>query len=69
MQSDKEQQPFDSRIRSHVSVHLELNENSSVHNCGCVVNGSNAMAAICIEYYKNINNKNMSEILYNNVVQ
>ena len=27
-------------------VHLGLNVSSSTHNCGCVVNGSNAMAAM-----------------------
>ena len=31
--------------RDHV-VHLGLNINSSTHNCGCMVNGSNFMAAI-----------------------
>ena len=34
-----------SRVRDHV-VHLGLNVSSSAHNCGYVVNGSNAMAAI-----------------------
>ena len=27
-------------------VHLGLNVSSSAHNCGCVVDGGNAMAAI-----------------------
>ena len=27
-------------------LHLGLNVSSSAHNCGCVVNGGNAMAAI-----------------------
>ena len=27
-------------------VHLGLNVRSSAHNCGCVVDGGNAMAAI-----------------------
>ena len=27
-------------------VHLGLNVSNSAHNCGCVVDGSNAMAAI-----------------------
>ena len=26
-------------------VHLDLNVSSSTHDCGCVVNGGNAMAA------------------------
>ena len=32
--------------RDHVIVHLGLNVSSSAHNYGCVVDGSNAMAAI-----------------------
>ena len=36
----------DSRVRDHVIVHLGLNVSSSAHNCGCMVNGGNAMAAI-----------------------
>ena len=32
--------------RDHVVVHLGINVNSSAHNCGCVVDGCNAMAAI-----------------------
>ena len=27
-------------------VHLGLNVSSSVHNCGCVIDGGNAMAVI-----------------------
>ena len=30
----------------HAIVHLGLNVSSSNHNCGCVVDGGNAMAAI-----------------------
>ena len=37
---------YDSQVRDHVIVHLVLNLNSSAHNCGCVVDGGNAMAAI-----------------------
>ena len=37
---------YDSRVRDHVIVPLGLNVSSSAHNCGCVVDGSNAMAAI-----------------------
>ena len=37
---------YDSWVRDHVIVHLGLNVSSSAHNCGCVVDGSNAMAAI-----------------------
>ena len=37
---------YDSRVRDHVFVHLGLNVSSSAHNCGCVVDGGNAMAAI-----------------------
>ena len=29
-------------------VHLGLNVSSSTHNCGCMVDSSNAMAAICV---------------------
>ena len=36
----------DSWVRDHVIVYLGLNVSSSAHNCGCVVDGSNAMAAI-----------------------
>ena len=35
-----------SRDSDHAIVHLGLNVSSSAHNCGCVVNGVNAMAAI-----------------------
>ena len=37
---------YDSQVRDHVIMHLVLNVSSSAHNCGCVVNGGNAMAAI-----------------------
>ena len=37
---------YGSRVRDRVIVHLGLNLSSSTHNCGCVVNGSNTMAAI-----------------------
>ena len=30
----------------YVIVHLGLNVSSSAHNCGCVVDGGNAMAVI-----------------------
>ena len=33
-------------IRRFAIVHLGLNVSSSAHNCGCVVDGGNAMAAI-----------------------
>ena len=35
---------YDSCVRDHVTVHLGVS--SSAHNCGCMVNGGNAMAAI-----------------------
>ena len=34
------------RDSDHAIVHLGLNVSSSAHNCGCVVDGGNAMAAI-----------------------
>ena len=37
---------YDSRVRDHVIVHLRLNVSSSTHNCGCMVDGGNTMAAI-----------------------
>ena len=37
---------YDSRVRDHVILHLGLNVSSFAHNCGCMVDGSNAMAAI-----------------------
>ena len=37
---------YDSRVRDHVIVHLSLNVSSSAYNCGCVVDGGNAMATI-----------------------
>ena len=36
----------DSLVRDRVIVHLGLNVSSSAHDCGCVINGGNAMAAI-----------------------
>ena len=36
----------DSQVRDRVIVHFGLNVSSSAHDCGCVVNGGNAMAAI-----------------------
>ena len=33
-------------LPDHAIVHLGLNISSSAHNCGCVVDGGNAMAAI-----------------------
>ena len=35
-----------SRDSDHAIVHLGLNVSSSAHNCGCVVDDGNAMAAI-----------------------
>ena len=37
---------YSSQNSDHVFVHLGLNVSSSAHNCGCVVDDSNAMAAI-----------------------
>ena len=37
---------YGSRDSNHVIVHSGLNVSSSAHNCGCVVDGVNAMAAI-----------------------
>ena len=37
---------YGSQDSDHAIVHLGLNVSSSAHNCGCVVNGGNAMAAI-----------------------
>ena len=37
---------YGSRDSDHALVHLGLNVSSSAHNCGCVVDGGNAMAAI-----------------------
>ena len=37
---------YDSRVRDHVIVYLGLNVSNSAHNCGCMVDGGNAMAAI-----------------------
>ena len=37
---------YDSQDSDHAIVHLGLNVRSSAHNCGCVVDGGNAMAAI-----------------------
>ena len=34
------------RDSDHAILHSGLNVSSSAHNCGCVVNGGNAMAAI-----------------------
>ena len=36
----------DPRVRDRVIVRFGLNVSSSAHNCGCVVNDGNAMAAI-----------------------
>ena len=38
--------PYDSRVSDHIIVHLGLNVSSSAHNCGCMVDGGNTMAAI-----------------------
>ena len=37
---------YDSRVRDHIILHLSLNVSSSAHNCWCMVDGGNAMAAI-----------------------
>ena len=37
---------YGSQDSDHAIVHLGLNVKSSAHNCGCVVNGGNTMAAI-----------------------
>ena len=37
---------YGSRDSDHAIVHLGLNVSSSTHNCGCVVDGGKAMAAI-----------------------
>ena len=37
---------YGSQDSDHAIVRLGLNVSSSAHNCGCVVDGSNAMAAI-----------------------
>ena len=37
---------YGSWVSDHVIVHLGLNVSSSAHNCGCVVDGGNTMAAI-----------------------
>ena len=40
--------PYDSQVSYHAIVHLGLNVSSSAHNCGCLVDGSKAMAAILV---------------------
>ena len=37
---------YGSQVSDHAIVDLGLNVSSSAHNCGCVVDGGNAMAAI-----------------------
>ena len=37
---------YGSWVSDHAIVRLGLNVGSSAHNCGCVVDGGNAMAAI-----------------------
>ena len=37
---------YGSQDSEHAIVHLGLNVSSSAHNCGCVVDGGNTMAAI-----------------------
>ena len=37
---------YGSRVRDHLVVYLGLNVSSSAHNCGYVVDGGNAVAAI-----------------------
>ena len=36
------------RVRDRIIVHLGLNVSSSAHNCGCMVDGGNTMAAISV---------------------
>ena len=38
--------PYGLRDSDHAIVHLGLNVSSSANNCGCVVDGGNAIAAI-----------------------
>ena len=37
---------YESWVRDHVIMHLGLNIRSFAHNCGCVVDGGNTIAAI-----------------------
>ena len=37
---------YESQVRDHVIVCLDLNVSSFAHNCGCAVDGGNAMAGI-----------------------
>ena len=39
---------YDSRVSDHATVLLGLNVSSYAHNCGCVVEGSGAVAAISV---------------------
>ena len=39
---------YGSQDSDHAIVHLGLNVSSSAHNCGCVVDGGNAMTAIWV---------------------
>ena len=39
---------YGSRVSNHAIVHLGKNVSSSAHNCGCVVDGGNTMAAILV---------------------
>ena len=45
---------YGSQDSDHAIVHLGLNVSSSAHNCGCVVDGGNAMAAIWVLLLFNI---------------
>ena len=37
---------YDSQDRNHANKHLGLNVSNSIHNCGYMVDGGNATAAI-----------------------
>ena len=36
----------DFSVRDHDTVHIDLNVSTSAHNCGCMVDGGSAIAAI-----------------------
>ena len=39
---------YEPSVKDHVVIHLGINKGSFTHNCVCMVNGSNARAAICV---------------------
>ena len=45
---------YGSRVSDHAIVYLGLNVSSSVHNCGCVVDGGNALSITITRYIINI---------------